>query len=194
MRTSVHESEIAREEYPDRWSKDLIGGPDVPTTSGFTLGIAEYFAPEFGALQVHDDQEEVCVVSGAGQIRIGDDAFDVAPGSTFCLPPGTPHATRRTGDESVFVVYSHAKPQPGKGIRDSAMAVGGHGPGDFPPAKAHDDHEALYFVSGEGEVRVGDEVIDVRAGHAVYVAPGVPHATRSTTDNDVLSLFAHGAV
>jgi len=194
QRVSVHESEVAREEYSDRWSKDLIGGREVPTTSGFSLGVAEYFAAEFGKLQVHNDQEEVYVVSGVGQMRIGDRMFDVGPGTTFCLPPGTPHATRRTGPEPVFVVYAHAKHEPGKGIHNSAMATGRHWPGGFGAAKAHDDHEALYVIAGEGQIRVGDEVLDVRPGHAVYVAPGVPHATRSTTNGAIVTLFAHGAV
>ena len=29
-RICVHESEIPPEHHPDRWSKDLIGGADVP--------------------------------------------------------------------------------------------------------------------------------------------------------------------
>jgi len=188
-RISVHESEVEREEYPDRWSKDLVGGPDVPTTSGFSLGIAEYFAAEFGELQLHDDQEEVYVVSGVGQIRIGDELHDAEPGRSFLLPPGTPHATRRTGDAPVFVVYSHGRP-----TGEQTMGVSTADSDQFGEALAHDDQEALFVVSGEGQVRVGNEVIDVRRGSAVYVPPRTPHARRKTGPEPLRTLYAHGAV
>ena len=104
---SVHESNIAREDHRDRWSKDLIGGAEVPTTSGFSIGVAEYHVTEFGVLQVHDDQEALYVISGVGQVRVGDQVIDVRPGSAVYVAPRTPHATRRTGAEPVRVIYAH---------------------------------------------------------------------------------------
>lgn len=101
------EAEGEREEYPDRWSKDLVGGVDLPTTGGFSLGVAEYHVTEFGPPQVHDDQEAVYVVRGQGQMRIGDEVYEVHPGCAVYVPPGVPHATRRTGEEPVKVVYAH---------------------------------------------------------------------------------------
>jgi len=103
----VHESDVPRHDHPDRWSKDLIGGSEVPTTSGFSIGVAEYHQPEFGEPQVHDDQEALVVVSGVGQIRVGEEIVDVRPGSAVYVAPGTPHATRRTGDEPVRLIYAH---------------------------------------------------------------------------------------
>jgi len=188
-RISIHESEVAKEEHPDRWSKDLIGGPDVPTTSGFSVGIAEYFSPEFGGLQVHDDQEEVYVVSGVGRIHIAGAEHDAEPGASFLLPPGTPHATRRTGDASVFVVYTHSAP-----TEEKTMGVSTTDSGEFGELQIHDDQEALYVIAGEGQVQVGDAVVDVRPGVAIYVAPNTPHARRSTGSEPLRTLFAHGAV
>ena len=106
-RISVHESEVRKNEYADRWSKDLIGGADVKTASGFSVGIAEYHVAEFGEPQVHDDQEALYVVSGTGQVRVGDRRIDVRPGSAVYVPPKTPHATRRTGRDPVRVLYAH---------------------------------------------------------------------------------------
>lgn len=188
-RVSIHESEVPREEYADRWSKDLIGGPEIPTTGGFSLGVAEYFQPEFGEIQQHDDQEEVYIVSGTGMIRIGDDEFDAVPGEAFLLPPGTRHATRRTGDEAVFVVYTHSKP-----TGEETMGVSTSESADWGEPRDHDDQEALYVIGGEGEVKVGDRVIDVRLGTAVYVPPSTRHARRRTGAEPLLTLFAHGAV
>ena len=70
---SIHESEITQQDYPDRWSKDLIGSSSgVETTSGFSIGVAEYHTAEFGELQVHDDQEALYVISDVGQVRVGE--------------------------------------------------------------------------------------------------------------------------
>ncbi len=103
----VHESEIARQDHADRWSKDLIGGSAVPTTSGFSIGLAEYHQPEFGEMQVHDDQEALYVISGIGQVTVGGEVVDVRPGSAVYVPPGAAHATRRTSDEPVRLIYAH---------------------------------------------------------------------------------------
>ncbi|MCD6165075.1 cupin domain-containing protein [candidate division KSB1 bacterium] len=98
----VHEQEVRKNIYSDRWSKDLITGD-----SGFSMGVAEYDAVEFGPVQVHDDQEAVYVISGVGEIRIGDKVYPIRPGSAAYIPPGTEHATRRIGDVPVKVVYAH---------------------------------------------------------------------------------------
>lgn len=105
--STVHEDDVQKEQHSDRWSKNLIGTDAVPTTSGFNLGVASYHAEEFGELQTHDDQEAVYVVSGVGEIRLGDCVHPVRPGVSASIPPGTPHATRRTGPEPVKVVYTH---------------------------------------------------------------------------------------
>jgi len=192
---AVHESDIARQDYADRWSKDLIGGPQIPTTSGFSLGIAEYHQPEFGEVQVHDDLEELYVVSGAGQIRVGDEFFDAKPGVTLRVGPGTKHCTRRTAEAPVCLVYSHGQPgDQDLPVTETSMGVSTAESEEFGTAQAHDDHEALFVISGEGQIQVGDGVIDVRPGTAVYVPPGMPHARRCTGPQPLRTLFAHAAV
>jgi mannose-6-phosphate isomerase-like protein (cupin superfamily) len=98
---------MERQEHSDRWSKDLVGTEGTPTTAGFSLGVAEYHAQEFGPLQTHDDQEALYVVSGEGQVRVGDALHCVRPGVALYVPPNTVHATRRTGERPVKVVYAH---------------------------------------------------------------------------------------
>jgi len=101
------EAEATQKDFADRWSKNLVGGGACETTSGFNLGVASYHANEFGDAQTHDDQEAVYVVSGAGEMLLADEVIQIEPGMAAYVPPGTPHATRRTGDEPVKVVYSH---------------------------------------------------------------------------------------
>jgi mannose-6-phosphate isomerase-like protein (cupin superfamily) len=108
MSGMVHENDVPKEKAADRWSKDLIGGGSlVKTTSGFNLGVAEYFVEEFGPRQVHEDQEAVYVVSGVGEITVSGTVHQVSPGTAVYIPPRAPHATRRTGKDPVKVVYTH---------------------------------------------------------------------------------------
>lgn len=102
-----HEDEVEKETYADRWSKDLVGTDAIPTTSGFSIGVAVYTETEFGERQQHDDQEAVYVVSGVGEILIGEAVYPVKPGSAACIGPRVVHATRRTSDEPVRMIYAH---------------------------------------------------------------------------------------
>jgi mannose-6-phosphate isomerase-like protein (cupin superfamily) len=102
-----HEEDIQRTVYSDRWSKGLVGTKDIPTTSGFSVGVAAYTESEFGVRQVHDDQEAVYVISGVGEIMIGDKVYPVRPGLAAYVPPKTVHCIRRTGTEPVKLIYAH---------------------------------------------------------------------------------------
>jgi mannose-6-phosphate isomerase-like protein (cupin superfamily) len=103
--TRVDDADVSQ--YDDRRSADLVGTAAIPTTSGFNVGVAWYTAEEFGTPQVHEDQEAVFVISGVGELRVGDDVVPLRPGTAVYVPPGTAHGGRRTSDEPVMVVYSH---------------------------------------------------------------------------------------
>ena len=103
----THEDDVKPSHYQDRWSKDLIGSSELPTLAGFNLGVAEYHATDFENLQVHDDQEALYVVSGKGEVKIGEEVYRAHPGTALYVPPHTQHATRRTGDAPVRLVYTH---------------------------------------------------------------------------------------
>lgn len=107
MPITTTESAVEPSHYPDRWSKDLIGTVDIPTTSGFNLGRACYTATEFGAPQVHADQEALFVISGTGEIKVGGEVIPLAPGVAVYVAPGVEHCARTTCEEPVHVVYCH---------------------------------------------------------------------------------------
>jgi len=103
----THLDDVQPSVFPDRRSADLIGTDAIPSTSGFNVGVAWYTATEFGEPQVHADQEAVYVVSGKGELRVGDAVVALRPGVAVYVPPGTPHGGRTTADEPVVVVYTH---------------------------------------------------------------------------------------
>ena len=51
-------------------------------------------------------------------------------------------------------------------------------PGGFeaPPHQHESTQEAWYFIEGKGQIRIGDEVIDVEPGMVVASPPKTPHA------------------
>jgi len=102
-----HEDDVRKQVHADRWSKDLVGTRSVPTTSGFSMGVALYSEKEFGERQRHADQEAVYVISGVGEIMIGEEVYPVRPGTAAYVPPQTVHCTRRTGPEPVKLAYAH---------------------------------------------------------------------------------------
>ncbi|MBT3604687.1 MAG: cupin domain-containing protein [Candidatus Latescibacteria bacterium] len=107
--SSVREDEITPATFADRWGKNLIGTNDIPTQAGFNLGVAEYHATEFepGNIQEHDDQEALYILSGEGEIQIGDDVHVVNPGTALYVPPHTRHCARCTGGVPLRLVYTH---------------------------------------------------------------------------------------
>jgi mannose-6-phosphate isomerase-like protein (cupin superfamily) len=65
----VHERDVEKSVFDDRWSKDLIASH----VAGFSLGIARYHSGEFGTSQVHEDQEAIYVISGIGEMHLDDE-------------------------------------------------------------------------------------------------------------------------
>ncbi len=96
---SIHERDVAAQHFSDRWSKDLIGTEAIPTTSGFNLGRANYTSSEFGPPQIHADQEAVYVISGEGEMCVGEEIIRLEPGVAFLCGAGRealwpPHGPR----------------------------------------------------------------------------------------------------
>ncbi len=78
---------------------------DTPEKKEYT-GI--YFMDTYNEPGIHDDQEGFYVVEGSGQARVGDDEFDIRPGSAFIAAKGVPHSIKRNPDSGpIKVVWSH---------------------------------------------------------------------------------------
>jgi mannose-6-phosphate isomerase-like protein (cupin superfamily) len=65
-------------------------------------------------LHRHRSSEELYHVShGIGLMTVGAERFEVEPGDTVCIPPGTPHRIRSIGPEPLVILcacspaYSH---------------------------------------------------------------------------------------
>src|SRR5687767_12154306 len=65
-------------------------------------------------LHQHRATEEIYhITQGQGRMTLGADTFDVMPGDTVCIAPGTPHCIENTGRDALKIIcacapaYSH---------------------------------------------------------------------------------------
>lgn len=108
MNIIVDENDLQWEQHVDRRSTDLISAANTPAHAGLSVGVAEYHSEKFGPFQRHGDQEVVYCVSGVGIISVDGQEYPLHPGQAVYVGKGVPHATRRTGEAPVKVVYVHA--------------------------------------------------------------------------------------
>ena len=66
-------------------------------------------------LHLHRETEELYhITAGRGRMTLGARLFDVAPGDTICIPPGTPHSVEADASGSLLILcccspaYTHA--------------------------------------------------------------------------------------
>ena len=63
------------------------------------------------ALHRHHRSEELYhITAGRGRMTLGDERFEVGPGDTVCIPPGTPHCIANTGAEALHILCCCAPP------------------------------------------------------------------------------------
>jgi len=60
-------------------------------------------------------------------------------------------------------------------------------PGSDPGTHQHEkEEEIIYVISGHGESRVGDDVVQLEPGVAVYTEPGLPHGVKTIGDEPLV--------
>lgn len=62
-------------------------------------------------LHRHRLTEEIYhVTAGCGRMTLGDDHFEIGPGDTVCIAPGTPHCVENSGREPLRILCSCVPP------------------------------------------------------------------------------------
>jgi quercetin dioxygenase-like cupin family protein len=103
----VNLNEVPVGKITGREIRDLISGQTVGS-KGISLRITDVLprATSFPA-HIHTDSEEVILVlSGRGEIKIGEEVFPMKPGDAIWLPKGVPHLIRNVGDEVMRMACS----------------------------------------------------------------------------------------
>lgn len=93
------------------------------------------------------------------------------------------HADRRSAD-----LISAANTPAHAGL---SLGVAEYTASEFGELQRHPDQEAVYCVSGQGVIRVGEEEFAIFPGRAVYIGRNVAHATRRTGPEPVKVVYVH---
>ena len=73
---------------------------------------------------------------------------------------------------------------------DSSLGFSSFAPGTTTAMLSHETEELAYVLSGEGELRLDEEVVPYRAGSALFIPAGVWHAVASTGTEPVTMVFS----
>ena len=107
MGSHTHEDDFVKIHENGHAGAELIGS-DNGATNGFCLGVSAYYLETYGEPGVHDDQEGFYVLEGTGTAKVGNEEFEIAPGSAFIALQGVPHSIKRnSGSAPIKVVWTH---------------------------------------------------------------------------------------
>lgn len=112
MKTSCHDT-VAFVTKDGSTIRELMH-PAVHGNRNQSLAEAVVAPGQATARHRHRASEELYhIAAGHGQMTLGDQRFEVGPGDTVCIPPGTPHSIENSGTEPLRILccctppYSH---------------------------------------------------------------------------------------
>jgi mannose-6-phosphate isomerase-like protein (cupin superfamily) len=74
-------------------------------------------------------------------------------------------------------------------VRNQSLAEARVPPGAQTAEHYHPQTEELYlFLAGEGRLRLGEELVEVRAGHCATIRPGIVHKLWNTGADELVLL------
>jgi mannose-6-phosphate isomerase-like protein (cupin superfamily) len=106
-----HEVEGIRASPPYARTLKHLAAPWTIGTQNLWIGMSKVDPGSRSNPHHHDVQEEVFyVVSGHGEIEVGNEREPIEPGSVIVVPPGMTHSLINTGDETLKVFSAVAPP------------------------------------------------------------------------------------
>lgn len=103
--------------YPTRDRSEIreLMHPDRHDSRNQSLAEATVAPGQTTALHRHRHSEELYhITAGHGRMTLGDETFEIHPGDTVCIPPGTAHCVANTGETPLRILcccapaYAHA--------------------------------------------------------------------------------------
>ena len=102
-------NEIEGRTYPARRrTQNLVGGPSPIQTKSFCMGYVT-LDPNGGQVPWHDQESEEVyfVISGRGEMCIGDERRELCGGQAVSIPPGSFHQITNIGDAPLAMLYCY---------------------------------------------------------------------------------------
>jgi mannose-6-phosphate isomerase-like protein (cupin superfamily) len=117
----VNVNEVPVGKIPGRETRDLINGKIVGAR-GISLRITDVLPGEVcNPGHIHTECEEVIfILSGKGEIKIGQEVFPMKPGDAIYLPTGVGHLIRNTGKEVMRMACSFSSSDFSRDLKNDA--------------------------------------------------------------------------
>lgn len=111
--TLIQEQDVRGDRKEGEYAREVkhLVAPWTVGASKLWLGISVIDPGSASNPHHHDRQEEVFYcLSGTGRIRVGEETFDVRPGSCVFVPPGALHQLVNTDSEEVLRILCATAP------------------------------------------------------------------------------------
>lgn len=115
--------------------------PEIGGSGRLTIGRSHWPAGGTGQPHAHEGWEEMFyVLSGEGQLQVGEERYALRPGVVACVPERVPHCVAWVGEAGLEMVFLLAPGVPGRVLAPAAAAslrkgAAGEGPGSGGGAK-----------------------------------------------------------
>jgi mannose-6-phosphate isomerase-like protein (cupin superfamily) len=103
-----------------RWSISWVAGPDghenfnpgfASISDKVAIGMTVLQPGQKSVPHAHGDAEVYVVMSGKGVINLGDGNKEITKLDGVFIPPGNIHGVRNHGEEPLYLMWVHEKPQ-----------------------------------------------------------------------------------
>lgn len=86
----------------------MIGAGSPVQAERFVMGRVEIDPGGKVPLHSHEQEEVYYIVSGKGEIQLGEEKLSVRDGSAVYIPPNVEHELRNTGAASMEMIFVYA--------------------------------------------------------------------------------------
>lgn len=91
-----------------RKTRVIIGPNGALEAEHFVQGIVDIYPNGSVPLHDHEEEEVYLILSGTGEMIVGEESRPVRTGDAVYIPPGKPHCLKNTGAENMQMLFTYA--------------------------------------------------------------------------------------
>ena len=105
----IHLEDVEGTLFPaGRRTKVLVGKDSQLQAKGFVMGRVRVFPGGSIPPHEHFNEEAYHILSGTGEMQVGEERGTVRAGDTVYLDPDVPHTLRNTGDSDMEILFVYS--------------------------------------------------------------------------------------
>ena len=105
----IHFEEIEGTHFPaGRRTRVIVGKESPLQAKGFVMGRVRIFPGGSIPAHGHFNEEIYHILSGTGEMQVGDETGAVRAGDTVYMDPDVPHTLRNTGDSDMEILFVYS--------------------------------------------------------------------------------------